>query len=301
VHRTGIRPLVAGVEVDVPLSTFVSGQFLYYDGTSIITATAGGGGPPTGPAGGDLNGTYPNPTVDGLQGFPVSASAPATSNVLTWNGSAWAPAAPSGGTLAGDVTGASGANTVVKIQGQSVAATVPVNFQQLTWDTGSSQWKPLQLAGDIGLGPTVGAFVTVTVFSIRGRAVAGTAPTNGQVLTYNTGTSQWEPQTASGGTLAGDVTGPAGSNTVVKFQNRAVVITAPNDTEVYKWNATAAQWQPGPVGLPNFLTDTTFYIARLARRGKRSGARGRSDSSTTSCWRSSSSSSRTLVRTLSRR
>lgn len=56
-------------------------------------------------ADGDLDGTYPDPTVDGLQGNAVAASpAPSDGDVLTWNGtaSAWAPAAPSGGGGASD-------------------------------------------------------------------------------------------------------------------------------------------------------------------------------------------------------
>ena len=71
----------------------------------ISSGTGGGSAAPSGPASGDLGGTYPGPDVIALQGNPVSSVNPTDGQVLTWNGSAWVPGAvASGGSGGGGQT-----------------------------------------------------------------------------------------------------------------------------------------------------------------------------------------------------
>jgi len=79
-------------------------------GTGEVTSTAAlvalGGMPLNQAAGGDLSGTYPDPSVVKLRGYDISVNAPFGGAILQWIGTEWTPASPPSGSVTSVGTGA---------------------------------------------------------------------------------------------------------------------------------------------------------------------------------------------------
>ena len=156
------------------------------------------------------------------------------------------------------------------------AQTGDYSFAQISGSVGSSQ---LPGAG----GDVSGTLTAATVTGIQNRAVANTAPANGQALVWNSGASAWQPGTVSGGGGAvssvfgrtgtvtaqtgdysfGQISGMATSNqlpgaggdlsgtlttaTVKAIQGEPVSTTYPTNGQALVWNSGAGAWQPSSV------------------------------------------------------
>ena len=191
-----------------------------------IPTTTGGSTLPTGTGTGQMiwwNGTA-----------WVVTSTPASGKYFYWNGTAWV-----GGT-AGDAT---------KIQGYPVNITGIGNGDVLYWsNVGSTQqWLT-------GPTPTGDGQLQYWNTSLSGHwSLSAAATSTGQALVWNNSTLTWGPANI---TLAGDVTGSAGANTVVKVQNYPVNMTGVANGDVLYWSnvGSVQQWVTGPTPTTNGQT-----------------------------------------------
>ena len=97
-------------------------------------------------ASGDVSGAFPALTVTRLQGRPVASTAPASGEVLKWNGSAWAPGVDIGGG-SGDNWGTQVVQTTARLSGTGVSGNEldiaqqgATSGQVLKWN--GSAWVP---------------------------------------------------------------------------------------------------------------------------------------------------------------
>ncbi|MEH0860814.1 tail fiber domain-containing protein [Halobacteriovorax sp. DPLXC-1] len=153
-----------------------------------------------------------------IQSFSVSSATPANGQALLWNdsNSRWEPTTIVTGGGGGEANTASSAggeslfqskvssNLVFKglTSTSDISLTGNINDVQIGLTTANGANEILRLDG-FGRLPAIDGSqltgITTSDTTLQSRNVASTAPTDGQVLTWNNTATQWEPQTVSAG------------------------------------------------------------------------------------------------------
>ncbi|WP_374075324.1 tail fiber domain-containing protein [Bdellovibrio bacteriovorus] len=160
---------------------------------------------PTGPAGGDLGGTYPNPSVAKIQGVAVSATTPTSGHFWKFDGTQWGSSSIAMSDVTNLNSSLSNYHTIAAFD-SAVGSANCAAHQTPYWNSvsGSFQCQAINVsvAGDVS--GTIGA---VSVNKIKGVDVDTTGLTSGQVLKYD-GT-KWAPaaDNNAGGTVTNVATG----------------------------------------------------------------------------------------------
>lgn len=136
-------------------------------------STSGGSSAPSGAAGGDLAGTYPNPSVAQINTSPLGTTTGATTNqALAWNGSAWTHgSALTTGTASGDLSGTYPGPTVAQINGSPLGTTTGAATNNvLAWNGSAWAKAAAPSAGAVKLGSLKYTGGTITFQSVASLA-----------------------------------------------------------------------------------------------------------------------------------
>jgi hypothetical protein len=129
--------------------TYIAGPGLQFVGNEMQIDPAAVFIPGVTVAGGDLNGTFPNPAVDRIQGRDVSAALPADGQVLSWNngGTTWEGQADDDTLYSADATSITLTGTTFSIANNAISSAEIANNTIVAADIAPGAVNPSKFTG----------------------------------------------------------------------------------------------------------------------------------------------------------